>query len=337
MSNHHDHYQTLGLPRTADIDAIKRAYREQIRKYHPDQLAGERARLARGDDIQALRDIEKRIRQAKTMTQRINTAYAVLSDAARRRDYDAWLADTNTAKASQAVHEWRSAHPDYERRAVKSRPHRRPDQAPTLAEEAAPWLMIAALFIGLALVSYMIRGFLIGVETAQTARPTAIGFDANEIQAMQNATSTVYALRTQRAAEPTSTPRPLSAILAAGDALYEMGSYALAIEVYDDAIKAAAHEAAIYHKRAQAYAALYRETQSETDFAAALIDFERALQLDDSLRDVLRVRGLLYYGRWQRTAAPADAANARADLEAYAAQGEALDEAVRAALDALPA
>ena len=32
-----DYYKTLGVPRTADADAIKTAYRKLARQYHPDR------------------------------------------------------------------------------------------------------------------------------------------------------------------------------------------------------------------------------------------------------------------------------------------------------------
>jgi len=66
-----DYYETLGVPRTATADELKRAYRKLARTHHPDlQPAAERARAA------------ERFKE-------INEAYEVLSDADKRTKYDA--------------------------------------------------------------------------------------------------------------------------------------------------------------------------------------------------------------------------------------------------------
>jgi curved DNA-binding protein len=66
-----DYYEVLGVPRTASADEIKRAYRRLARKHHPDlQPATERARAA------------ERFKE-------INEANEVLSDSAKRAQYDA--------------------------------------------------------------------------------------------------------------------------------------------------------------------------------------------------------------------------------------------------------
>jgi curved DNA-binding protein len=59
-----DHYQTLGLDRSASADEIKRAYRRLASQHHPDK----------GGD--------------KTRFQEIQQAYQVLSDPAQRQAYD---------------------------------------------------------------------------------------------------------------------------------------------------------------------------------------------------------------------------------------------------------
>jgi len=64
-----DYYNTLGLSESANSDEIKKAYRALSLKYHPDRTQG---------------DVEK----AKIF-QKVNEAYETLSDADKRREYDA--------------------------------------------------------------------------------------------------------------------------------------------------------------------------------------------------------------------------------------------------------
>lgn len=63
-----DYYEVLGVSKDADDDAIKKAYRALAKKYHPDMNPG---------DAEA----EKKFKEA-------SEAYAVLSDAEKRRQYD---------------------------------------------------------------------------------------------------------------------------------------------------------------------------------------------------------------------------------------------------------
>lgn len=60
-----DYYQTLGVERGASADDIKRAYRKMAHQYHPDKVGGD----------------EEKFKQ-------VNEAYQVLSDTAKRRQYD---------------------------------------------------------------------------------------------------------------------------------------------------------------------------------------------------------------------------------------------------------
>jgi len=62
-----DYYQTMGVPRNASQDGIKRAYRKLARKYHP--------------DVSKERDAEARFKE-------IGEAYEVLKDPEKRAAYD---------------------------------------------------------------------------------------------------------------------------------------------------------------------------------------------------------------------------------------------------------
>ncbi|MCB7136178.1 DnaJ C-terminal domain-containing protein [Cellulosimicrobium marinum] len=64
-----DFYAALGVPKDADDAAIKKAYRKLARQYHPDQNPGDAA--------------------AEAKFKEIGEAYAVLSDAKEREQYDA--------------------------------------------------------------------------------------------------------------------------------------------------------------------------------------------------------------------------------------------------------
>ncbi len=68
-----DHYRTLQVARNAEPEVIERAYRALSLKYHPDRAHSDRRS------------------EATRLMQRLNEAYAVLGDPAKRRAYDASL------------------------------------------------------------------------------------------------------------------------------------------------------------------------------------------------------------------------------------------------------
>src|SRR5437764_15472436 len=64
----HDYYETLGVPRTADTEEVRKAYRKLARKYHPDLNPGDKSAEDRFKNVQE--------------------AYDVLSDTKKRQMYD---------------------------------------------------------------------------------------------------------------------------------------------------------------------------------------------------------------------------------------------------------
>ncbi len=68
MANKRDYYEVLGVPKNADDAALKKAYRELAKKYHPDTNPGDA--------------------EAEVKFKEASEAYAVLSDAQKRQQYD---------------------------------------------------------------------------------------------------------------------------------------------------------------------------------------------------------------------------------------------------------
>lgn len=76
-----DYYSLLGINRQADEDQIKKAYRKMAMKYHPDR--------------------NKDNPKAEDQFKKVSEAYAVLSDAEKRKQYDRFGSDGFKQKYSQ--------------------------------------------------------------------------------------------------------------------------------------------------------------------------------------------------------------------------------------------
>jgi curved DNA-binding protein len=77
-----DYYQSLGVSREATADEIKKAYRKQAMKYHPDKAKGDK-------------------KQAEEKFKQISEAYAVLSNPEKRKEYDEFGSQAFRQKFSQ--------------------------------------------------------------------------------------------------------------------------------------------------------------------------------------------------------------------------------------------
>ncbi|VFQ43535.1 DnaJ C-terminal domain-containing protein [Desulfoluna butyratoxydans] len=76
-----DYYKVLGVERGASDDEIKKTYRKLAMKYHPDKTKGDKA--------------------AEDKFKQISEAYAVLSDPAKRKEYDTFGASGFQQRYSQ--------------------------------------------------------------------------------------------------------------------------------------------------------------------------------------------------------------------------------------------
>ena len=80
-----DYYEVLGVTRSADADAVKRAYRKLARKYHPDV---------------------SKVKNAETKFKELQEAYEALRDPEKRAAYDQLGRDYRTGQQFRPLPDW---------------------------------------------------------------------------------------------------------------------------------------------------------------------------------------------------------------------------------------
>jgi curved DNA-binding protein CbpA len=317
MSKPVNHYQLLGVSSSADADTIKRAYHAKMRQYHPDQFIARRKTLEQKRDYGALVRLDREVAQAQHQAQQINAAYAVLSDNARRAEYDLRLQRPLTVATASVVPA------DEPRTTPRQRPHRAPATPPK--PEQFPRVLAGVFIVGLTIAMSVISGFF----RPSSSSPQQAGFRLTQTIAYIPAGS-MDATATARAQQPTSTPRSIASYLQAAENFAQQELFNLAETQYSLALTIATptEQAKIYYQRGQLRAL-------QNNWRGAIEDFDQVIAFDPQYTEAYRERGWLYLQRWQEEKAlfsplpPPNyqrtinelAASARADLTRYVELG----------------
>jgi hypothetical protein len=126
-----DFYKILGVSPSANADVIKSAYRDLVKKYHPDLFHTSAEKTRATDKLQ-----------------QINEAYAVLGDAERRREYD-----------ERRVREAATVKTASTRTAPTSRPRRpkRAEAEPKKRRGYSVYAKLAASIIAVIVIAFLVN------------------------------------------------------------------------------------------------------------------------------------------------------------------------------------
>mgnify|MGYP000969544761 FL=1 len=133
-----DLYQILGIHRQADAKEIKMAFKKLAVQYHPDKNP---------DDLQA----EERFKQ-------INTAYQVLSDQAKKFEYDKLLRQATSSSAGTAQPNGQAGSGRARHRKTGSQSYYRPKKQESSKPLMTPWEIAFWLGGGIFLMFLFIWG-----------------------------------------------------------------------------------------------------------------------------------------------------------------------------------
>jgi len=100
----HDYYGILGVSKNATTEEISEQYKKLMKKHHPDQFKGMRAKYQGEGDQDLLRVIDEKIRRAEEMCKLLNEAFEVLSDPIKRKQYDDQAVEPSVPLPEISVH-----------------------------------------------------------------------------------------------------------------------------------------------------------------------------------------------------------------------------------------
>jgi curved DNA-binding protein CbpA len=337
MTTEPNFYEVLGIAANADIDTVKRAYREQMRRYHPDAFVGLMAKARQSGDLRQIRLLEKQIEESKQKTKQLNIAYEILSDAAKRQAYDMRREGVPQSRSAPYYPEsdpYRSG-PYAARDAANPTRRQAPRHAPAprKPDDSFPFVLFGILAGGLflAFASLFAFGNLPapedGIPFANDGR-----ISAQDLQATTSAQQVTRVYMTRIAQQPTSTPRTLEQEVLTGDTFAERGEYALAAELYTNAINRGYDEVEVYFKRAQAYL----QMGTDASLSLAFADLTYVIQQQPDNAAAYLERALLQYALWQKNGASVLVDAIRADATRYSELGGVRDERLETALGGLP-
>ena len=318
MTPHQNHYELLGIPRNADAETIRRAYRQKMKAAHPDQFAARLAEAQASGDETRIRAARREFEGAEEASKQINLAYAILSDPVKRRRYDlsAWQHEVNARRATYTPPRPppRSSTPPHYRRPPRQQTRQTPRyqarQVPPVAANKLSGFAIGSIIFAIITV---LRLAAMGISDAQEARREPVRATVRPV-AMINLTDvaaedgdSLADLITDRAADG----RIIIDAAPSGDdadTLYESGLDMLA------------------------------QSEGAGDMAEyrALTRFVQAILKAPDHRMAHRMLGEIYYGRWQAAANELDRLTAQYYLTRYDVLTSApLDDEMRAMLAAV--
>jgi curved DNA-binding protein CbpA len=328
-----DLYKVLGVSPEADTNTIKQAYRQQMRRYHPDAFAGAMAQAKEAGDLAQMRQLERQMEESKTKTKQLNIAYELLSDPDKRYRYNLKLKDKQHPKTSKPISEYpEDIYAD--RTTPKSRPHHKNNPTKN-NDNTFPIALFGAFIGGLLLIFTLMTGFS-GVLPALSSERTEGQVSAQDLQNTQSAYTRIEAtLESQLGLNPRRCQG--RDCVDAGRYYLEQGHQnTLAVSYFNSAIEQDFITAEVYFLRGKAHDNLARLNIDPNYFNLAMSDYSTALSIDDTYLPAYLSRAELLFRSYQESPDNTVAAQIREDLTFYQANTDDNANRIQTILNQIP-